>query len=1189
MTKTKTFSSIKNTIKLIVIMFIFVSCTFIGNHFNTINSSFASTTYTDKSSKLTNANFSTSSSLSSPVSPNGWTKITSDSNGNALNNISNFKSGIISTEPNTYSTYFSNYKMDGYENPGTIDNRTNPGDYYYNNLMLNTTTYNGRMGYKSNEFTLENSSQFVISVCLKTINKGNSNAIASIYLNDFSVDDIKSSVVNINTSNNWITYSFFIYTGSIDEKVSLSLWIGGDENDLNCTGIALFNNIQIFNCSEDYFESASVNTQNSLIINLNEPYIANCVKNPSFETQLFNSSESDWQYISNMGPSNKSTVQQIKVKNFSNDSINPLPNYEKLILDYYPDNNNSAGSNLNALFLYNAEESHIGLESTNITIEAQSYYRLSVWASSNSKEENKPTIKLICNENENLNASLNVLTTVTNSATNGWIQYNFYITGNQQLDYTIKLQLCLGTPDSLVKGYVFYDDVRLQRINYNSYSGGKSASNSTSLNLNTSINPFIIPNYMFDLTCNLNTIIEYPLAVEGYTLSKTDDNFCVGGIINTNPTKFANFREKYSLARNPKAVDSYGGEYNNALALGSLRDDQTVSASTTETFSLSENSFYKFSIAINTSYDIPQIANTGVSFEIISDDNYIFISEKGIYSENNWTIYTYYIKTTDKSKTCNLSLSTTNVSGFAYFDNVILQNISETVYNYAKNNFSSNVNTKILDFKNENFEYSGIIKNEISEVFNWTYTEINNITTEYGIVDVNSLSYRNNRTDLSTQNKNTANQNGNKVLVINTPFDVYQYLTSPTFTLKSGAYYKISIWVKTGNLGTEKTDGDYGASVVLCYDDDEKEKFTQIKTDESEFKNNNGFVEYIFYVCPNEDTSITLRVGLGYFDELTCGTVFFDDFTIEKFEDKSSYQLNSSAVSSQNNVIQIEEIADNEQDDDEINDDMFVGGFNWFYATSLITALAIIVAILGFLLRKIKITKRFKIKSSYDRRNTLEKDLNNREKLKVKEQFLNQYKRELEQIDKSIAKDNENINNEILKVKEQTHLKINQLNMDLNALEEEKDKMLLERNKKLATDKTEKSIENEKLFNKNLEHIDRQILTINNKINKLTNQVDKFLYKKQYNIEIQTANKLALENEIKLLTKEISDLKDGNKEIVYAKSRNLKRGKSSSKTDDSSNLIDDISPTDNNINSSITDKSDETVPEVEIIEEDKID
>ena len=172
---------------------------------------------------LTNGNFNESTKSSYPYNPNGFTA--------AANNDSK-KTGVINLHHDDYTNKFTNAK------------RSNGYDNYVLMLESDGTINYGFETSSSNSISIKANSHYMITVDVYTETDAN---IASLYLYDN--DEEFASIKNINQHISWGTYYFLISTNDMDSyNLTLGMY-------LNQAGIALFDNIAVYQLSEQQLKS----------------------------------------------------------------------------------------------------------------------------------------------------------------------------------------------------------------------------------------------------------------------------------------------------------------------------------------------------------------------------------------------------------------------------------------------------------------------------------------------------------------------------------------------------------------------------------------------------------------------------------------------------------------------------------------------------------------------------------------------------------------------------------------------------------------------------------------------------------------------------------------------------------------------------------------------------------------------
>ena len=164
--------------------------------------------------------------------------------------------------------------------------------------------------------------------------------------------------------------------------------------------------------------------------------------------------------------------------------------------------------------------------------------------------------------------------------------------------------------------------------------------------------------------------------------------------------------------------------------------------------------------------------------------------------------------------------------------------------------------------------------------------------------------------------------------------------------------------------------------------------------------NEAGFVEYTMYLCLSSEITTTIELGLGCEEIAASGTVYFDNLQVTELADKAAYTTSKDAKSAALYVEYINYTPTEEADTPK--SDEYVNNFNWLTIPSIITAVAILVAVIGFYVKKINIKVTPKIKTSYDRRKTLDKSIDRKEKIALRKQIIEELTKELEDINKEL-------------------------------------------------------------------------------------------------------------------------------------------------------------------------------------------
>ena len=990
----------------------------------------------------------------------------------------------------------------------------NQNDAFYKNLMINAHSESASYGYKSKSVNLESNSFYSIKVKLYTHKVDNLEPTASIYLtglidekNDEEKDYYqKAQFTSITTLNTFDTYTFFIST-SDSKTINIELWLG--EMKTPTKGAVFFNEVNVTRYSEAAyitetatFQGKDVNNTEEYktrVIDLKEEYEdeEQFFSNANFEQNL---NDSSWKQIANNSTKDNFSSFSAQVSSpttFEIDSVKetiPAPG------------SNCSVDNIQSMLLYNKNESYQAVESPEFNISRHGYYKITFWAKSNCNTGNGATVKLVDKSINPIDpATISTSTTSSkdsNTFRNDWTEYNFYIYGSGLENKKVTIQVWLGTEESKTNGYVFVDDFRIQKIDYSTFSS-KSSSNVATLNFNSDKSTFGITNGTFDVTLNEEKEVVYPLTPSSWTNTNDVEYNTYSGIIPTD----VNLPVIGTINNIPNI-----NENNNVLVIGSTNETNTQ-VYKSSSLNLSATSYYKISF-----YSMSNVLseNNGKVRVRLSTSNITLFDYYIDYENNtNWTKKEIYIKTDSNAYTANIELMVEKINGYIFFDDVKFETVSEPTFNNPPLTSTTTSNPSKVDLTSENFT-NGVIGKDISaeeivSPYNWT---ISDESIKGGIIALPS--------DIITDIDNTISGNTN-VLYLSSANDSFTTFTSKqTYTFTAQNYYKISINILTRNIAQETKEDNikYGASFGLSSDN--KLRFTGI--------DNNTWKTYTLYLCPESDITSSIVLAIGNTDEITSGEVLFDNLKIQSI-DADIYKNELNALTDETlaksfiNYVKEEETTPEEES-------TWENEFNWLIIPSLLTGLAIIIAVVGFYFRKITIAKKPKIKTKYDRRKTLDLDISKKEKIALRHQIISELNDELQSIDKEIEEYKALASQQLEEIKTKINEEKEELKRRKIEIEIKKKESTAEREKQLKADPTFNSNKKaEKEYIAFISKLDKQELSLQKQISatdlKLENtkDIDQSKLNKFYERKEFIKNEIAkIEAEILEITREDDEM-----------------------------------------------------------------
>ena len=897
--------------------------------------------YTPTSSIISSGEFDTTED-EFPASSSDWSSATGSISNSTL------KSGIISTDSDTFTANQKEYGLGALPN-----NVTTPNNYVY---MINSGTTNTRNGISSKEFTLDANSHYIISVDVATslpVYEGSAtkaiDSVASIYLSGGDVDD---SFTMINTNGAWKTYNFYITTNSFESaSVKLEMWLGV-KNVSSSAGAVLFDNAKAvkYDNKEFYTRVNSISfTDETNKFTDYSLSTTDLITNANFEDATL----SGW---------TKTNANYNMSKVFT--GVTPLNNsFDRETVGVDNPGTDLIYGTANALFINNTDIAGVAYTSDKFTIKRQTYYKISMYVKTVDVVDGGATISIVP-ENEDLSAvtfSSVKTTTSTNSITNNWTKYTFYLLGSPFGDENVSLKLALGDDttdtkeedfeDKLVKGAVFFDDIQVYELNYKQYTSASEDSYNKKVKLFTDGTSSEITNAFFNLA-DSNYEGTYPLSPASWTIN--NDN-TLSGIISTNKTHFNANKSKYGdlsledIGFTRLQKDTSDSADNNILMIRNVNPDFTTY--TSASYTLSDSTYYKLTI------DAKTLSLGKAYIKVVSGDT--TLATFNVSSEDDWSTYTVYFNNVFGSKditiTLGLGSDSEKASGYAFFDNIIITSSTSDDFDNA----NANEQIKKIDFSKETFSLLSTEKDGIyTRPSNWSI-DLNNNLINAGVLEGTS----------------------NKLAISSADTDVdVRFTSNLTYTLDSTKFYTLKIKVYGEGLENLEESG-------INFGIDSENKFTNLTPNEES--------EYIFYISGAKLSSITPYFGLVTKNATSSVNAYLTSFVLESISEVDFTNMQESIEADDEdtpkNVILVGESTEEEEEESNNDSVNYGNNFDWVLVPSLIIGLALIIAIAGVVARRMKFKKvgggRKKV-ASYDRTKTLHPEIVRREAEKARKEKL---------------------------------------------------------------------------------------------------------------------------------------------------------------------------------------------------------
>ena len=896
----------------------------------------------ESSITITNGSFSSfSSSASYPYTVSGYTT--------SGNTTPSMKTGAINISDSTYAKNYEKYGLTEYGNPKGVGK-----DNYV--LMINTQE-DSDYTYTSNEFTLPANGCYYITVSAKVIGD---NGIASVFLmqdNTIFEDCIISNI----TSTTWSNYTFFVATNSY-ESVTLKFGMQIGSQSTRASGCVLFDELHagqisqetlsdcLMTFSEKSYKYAELRTPNmykaygfgNVVVEFAPDADGNNVPNPIADINYFAT-------LSSGGDKKSAEI--------SNGTVNI--------------------STTNGYVNYTGQEEILQPNST---------YRFSIFAKASELTSGSGFVKLeeiLDEEDEKYedfmdsttedltakNSNLTISSVTSNKMTDGYNEYIIYVNTGALETSKVKFSFGLGTSSTKATGEMSFKNFTIERVPYSAYSKASTSSTVGKFNIadRISLNSSEYSNYTFDMIqSNSFDGVQYPAEPTNWTVSNGANGYQLSGVVNL--SAFDSVMNKYANKVNTISAPASLTTSSNNNVLMIYNGIETTQSYTSQSKSLSANKYYKITTFVNThlwdkdASGVTVVAKTGSN---------VLAQATGIKTSDAWQRVELYIHTPANSVDVSLELSLgygNNLSsGYAFFDNILIEESdTEGEFSSRFNEFTVATNGSVtVDLNNS------MLTSTTSRDFNtpvlYTGTNNGNTTINAGIVDL-TQDLKSIITTSKVEALRELSGDNRKVLAISTALDMdgyYTYTSVLKYNFESGKYYKLSFDLFTDGISQQDKDEKYdngklaeGANIELT--GLENSKFTYVTS-------NGKWTTYEFYVGVNSSTTSNLLFSLGSEFTGCYGKAFLGNINlVEVEEDVFTSTENADTVLK---VSSIEETEDDETEESTKSET----NFDWVYIPTILTFLAIVVAVVGvFVRRNIKFKKTVKNKKAvYDRDTTV--------------------------------------------------------------------------------------------------------------------------------------------------------------------------------------------------------------------------
>lgn len=835
-------------------------------------------------------------------------------------------------------------------------------------------------------------------------------------------------------AQNWTTLYYFIATGNEEQTVTLNLWLGSQ--DLGSTGVVFFDDCKGYRYSENEFWKAyqkdydktyvqQVTTSDGTIEN-KEYKCTNIVDlrdttNLVFPVDKTNPDKDPYNFdfekdpkTSSQGLVNWTATGNARV--FSTRTAGLFKNetgYDfvgsnlSYVVDFDGEKVDILNENKYVLAVW-ADKSYSKATSSDITIHANEIYKITAQYKISELSGNA---YMFIKENDSLTkdiksytisdeqASAGVSSNADNDFVNDYGTIEFFVKGGAHHDTSFNLSLGIGKKDEQATGCVLFDNIQITNATTEEYNAGTNKFEFDSVSVTRDFT-----NGSFR---SVNVLKDKLPSADGWTNEADTDNtkLIYNGVVNT--SQYDLYLEKYNQLKEQGMTDFENPYYFVKLYANPKSANGEAAANNIYMMANHDKSYQKLTSNelnfeagknYNISFKMKTDNSAKVRVSLVSSENPDFVLFKtDFFNKQTWSDdFNINIKSNEKSSVkANLiielggkdaSEQTTGVvylDDFSRKDNAVIDENSENLVdmtnyfaNLPTNNLTEDMNSSFMAYKGERTSGTNDMEGAIIKI------------TSPELKDGFSIEKEEDTDDDFAFFMTTQGQGA------------YTFTSNFNVELSSEAYV-ISFRLKTSFKEDADENNTYNSGVNLWLDG--YKKMANLRSDD-------GYEEFKYYIKPSESKSIKLYFSLESDANVRMASAVvyniridsatdYDDVS-EQISDNKHYDVNTDRVfvtSADDSETDTEtpETPDSDSDSDKSS---WSDNAVWLLIPSLIMAAALIIAIIGYFLRKIKLKKiQIKHAESYNRKDSLNVDAI---KQKASEQREAEIKKQKETIDK---------------------------------------------------------------------------------------------------------------------------------------------------------------------------------------------
>ena len=473
-----------------------------------------------------------------------------------------------------------------------------PAGIHDNVLVMSNTTNEAtsRIGWYSEEIYFQADSNYVVSVDFYAVQSQSEIFLMPVsadeHMEDLvasrgnSIDIRQRSIQGQPNTSAWQTARFYIRTDA-RESIAMQLGLYLGTREASSRGVVFYNNVTVMQYSDQNF--AVANTGYNHVIDLRRDQSRQDAFGVTYASPDISVNYGAHEFrplTSGVLPSGT------YARTMYNTAIPGLLNFEEVTTLHTFDSRIVR----NDVLLLSAINNSIGMETTStFNVRRNEVYMISFYALHVTGNAHVRIFDPADDDGFD-SGFLSINGSGGSAWRNMWALNTIFVQGNALYDTAVSIELWMGTDESNTTGWVAIDGFSIARVNHEyqtRHQESTAAHNVTMIDLLPSPS---ITNSGFNLGTVSNVAAPFPLRANDWNLEYENEESIISGIVNTQGQHWSRFASNYGRATNPGAIDGLSPN-NNVFMMQNVGSTWQVLSTETFTLTPSTTTMISFDVA----------------------------------------------------------------------------------------------------------------------------------------------------------------------------------------------------------------------------------------------------------------------------------------------------------------------------------------------------------------------------------------------------------------------------------------------------------------------------------------------------------------------------------------------------------------------------------------------------------------